>query len=323
LVNELELLSRYRQVEQVDPALIEATIQAIAQTPDRIGSARHHSPGPGRRRMARLMLVSASLAAAVAAIVALVTGAGGSPSPGPAPPVAQGSRAVLTAYVVQHSLAALETTGGYVERVVQRDSSGTRTWWRGPTQLLDQGPGQTATLWTWAAGVDTVLNIDYQHHTWSKSAIPAPSPAPGPMGGPPPPGAYLFPAKALSGPEPGASSIVTVFRQAGIEVIGTASVDGISTYQLSIPALDPKGKIITGKGITAWVDVRSYLPVRMTVGMPGVQGPNDVVKETIPWTEDFTWQPATPLVLAVFDLTPPALFRQIANPALQPVPPGH
>jgi hypothetical protein len=304
-VNELELLSRYRKVEPVDPALIDATVQAIAQAPDGSAAGRESSSGP-RRRVARLILVSSSVAAAVAATVALVTGAGGSFSPRPAPQVAQGGGAVLTAYVVQHSLAALDSSSGYVERVVQRDSSGTRIFWRGPTQLLDKGPGQTATLWTWAAGVDTVLNIDYEHHTWSKSVISAPSPPPGPIGAPPPPDAYVFPAKALSGPEPSATSIVAMFRQAGIEVIGTAAIDGTPTYELRIPALDPNGKPITGKGITAWVDARTYLPVRLALGMPG----------GVPWSEDFIWESATPEALAVFDLTPPVPFHQIANPAL-------
>jgi hypothetical protein len=314
-VNELELLSRYRKVEPVDPALIDATVQAIAQAPDGSAAGRESSSGP-RRRVARLILVSSSVAAAVAATVALVTGAGGSFSPRPAPQVAQGGGAVLTAYVVQHSLAALDSSSGYVERVVQRDSSGTRIFWRGPTQLLDKGPGQTATLWTWAAGVDTVLNIDYEHHTWSKSVISAPSPPPGPIGAPPPPGAYVFPAKALSGPEPSATSIVAMFRQAGIEVIGTAAIDGTPTYELRIPALDPNGKPITGKGITAWVDARTYLPVRLALGMPGGQGPSVGVKGAVPWSEDFIWESATPEALAVFDLTPPVPFHQIANPAL-------
>jgi hypothetical protein len=267
--------------------------------------------------------VIASVAAAVATTVATVIGAGGSSSPGPAPQIAKGHGTVLTAYVVDHSLAALETSSGYLERVVQRDPSGSRTWWRGPTQLLDQSPDQTATLWTWAAGIDTVLTIDYQHHTWSKSAIPAPSPPPGPIGGPPPPGEFLFPAKALSGPEPNATSIVALFRQAGTEVIGTAIVDRTSSYELRIPALDRNGNPVTGKGITAWVDTRSYLPIRIALGMPGTGGPNDGVKDAVPWTEDFTWQPATPQALSVFDLTPPALFHQVANPALQPIPPGH
>ncbi len=39
-MNDLELLSRYRKVEPVDPALIDAAIQAIARAPDGSASAR-------------------------------------------------------------------------------------------------------------------------------------------------------------------------------------------------------------------------------------------------------------------------------------------
>jgi hypothetical protein len=92
-----------------------------------------------------------------------------------------------------------------------------------------------------------VLTIDYQHHTWSRSAVSAPAPPPGPIGTPPPPGAYLFPAKALTGPEPTATSIVALFRQAGIEMTGTATIDRTSTYELRIPALDPQGQPVTGQ----------------------------------------------------------------------------
>jgi hypothetical protein len=105
--------------------------------------------------------------------------------------------------------------------------------------------------------------------------------------------------------------------------MGTATVDRTSTYELRIPALDPLGKPVTGKGITAWVDTRTYLPVRIALGIPGGQGPNNGVKGAVPWSEDFRWEPATPQALAVFDLTPPAPFHQIANPALQANPSGH
>jgi hypothetical protein len=322
-MNELELLSRYGQVEPMDSALIDATVQSIVQLPDPSVIARHRTPGPGRRRVARLVVVGASVAAAVAATVVL-RGADGPSFPRPAPQAAQAPESVLTGYVVDHSLAALATAGGYIEGVVQQDSSGVRTSWRGPHQLLNEVPGQTATLWTWAAGVDTVLSVDYEHHTWSRSAIPAPPPPPAQGGGPPPPGAYVFSQKALNGPEPDVTSIATLFRQAGTRVIGGATIDGASAYELSIPALDQNGKPVIGKGITAWVNRSTYLPVRIALGPPAGPGPNNGAEApTSAWTQDFTWEPATPQALAVFNLKPPALFHEIADPALQPVPPAH
>jgi hypothetical protein len=311
-MDELELLSRYAGVEPVDPALIDATVETIVHSPDSLASARHHSSPPRRRRVSRLVLVSASVAAAVAAAAVAVNGVGGSSLARPAP-VAQSSANVLTSYVVEHSLAALATTSGYVERVVQRDSSGIHMSWRGPTQLLDEFPAQSATLWTWAAGVDTVLRIDYQHHTWSRSAFPAPQPPPGPSGGPPPPGAYVFSEKAVNGPEPGVTSIAALFRQPGLEVIGTATIDGAPTYKLRIPAIGSNGKPVMGKGLTAWVNTRTYLPERIAADSPsGLPA----------WTQDFTWEPGTARALAVFDITPPAHFRQVNDPALTPVPPS-
>jgi hypothetical protein len=221
---------------------------------------------------------------------------------------------MLTSHVIEHSLAALETTNGYVEQVVQRDPSGIHMSWRGPTQLLNQAPGQSATLWTWAApGVDTVLTIDYQHHTWSRSAFPAPQPPPGPIGGPPPLGAYLFSQKAVNGPETEATSIAALFRQPGLEVIGSGTIDGVPTYELLIPALGPNGKPVVGKSLIAWVNTRTYLPVRIAEDTPA----------TLPaWSQDFAWEPATARSLAVFDLTPPAQFHHVNGSPLQPIPPG-
>jgi hypothetical protein len=312
-MNELELLSRYAAVEPVDPALIDATVEAIVRSPDSLARARHRSSPSRRHRASRLVLVGASAAAAVAAATVVVNGLGGSSAPRPAP-VARSPGNVLTTYVVQHSLAALETTSGYVERVVQHDSHTIHMSWRGPTQLLDEFPGHSATLWTWAApGVDTVLRIDYVHNTWSKSVFPAPQPPPDPIGGPRPPGAYMFSQKTVNGPEAQATSIAALFRQPGLEVVGTATIGGARTYELRIPALGPHGKPVIGKGLTAWVNTRTYLPVRVAedtpVGLPA-------------WTQDFTWEPATPQAIAVFDLTPPAHFRQVNEPTLQPVPPG-
>lgn len=312
-MNELELLSRYGKVQPVDPALIDATVDAIVHLPAAPARGRRRSSAP-RRRVSRLVLVSASVAAAVAGAAIVVNGVGGSSSRRPAQ-VAQAPANVLTGVVVQHSLAALETTNGYVERVVQRGSDGTHTSWRGPTQLLDELPGQTEMLWTWAApGVDTVLTVDYQHHTWSRSTFPAPQPPAVPIGGTPPPGAYLFSQKAVNGPEPGATTVAALFRQTGLEVTGTATVDGVATYELRIPALLPDGKPASGKGLTVWVNTRTYLPVRIA---------QDTPVGTPTWTQDFTWEPATPQALAVFDLAPPAQFHQVSDPAFQPVPSRH
>ncbi len=326
-MNELELLSRYRKVEPIDPALLDATVEAIVHSPDGTASARHRASGPRRGRASRLVLASASVAATVATAAVILTGAGGSTSPRPAPTLAPAQGAVLTGYVIERSLTALETASGYVERVVRHDGSGIAASWIGPNQLLDEVPGQSATLWTWAAtGVDTVLSIDYQHHTWSKSTIPAPPPASRQITRPPSPLAEVTPPKALNGPEPSATSIAALFRQPGTEVTGTAIIDGTRTYQLQIPALDPNGKPVTGKSITAWVDTSTYLPVRIAQDMPAGLGPNSSAKGTSPAftpTEDFTWEPATRQTLAVFDLKPPATFQQIADPALQPIPPGH
>lgn len=314
-MNELELLSRFGKVEPMDRALIDATVEAIVHCPDRTAGPRHRGPGRRRRRVSRLVVLSASVAAGLAAAGLVVSGAGGSSSPRPAPQMAQPGGGVLTAYVVNHSLAALETARGYVERVVRNDGSGIPISWIGPNQLLDEVPGQSATLWTWAApGVDTVLRIDYLHHTWSKSVIPVPAPRPGPIGRAPSPAAVVEPPKALTGAEPSATSIAALFRQPGTEVVRTATLDGTLTYELLVPSLDANGKPITAKAITAWVDARTYLPVRIAEDVP-VNQPA--------WTEDFTWEPATPQALAVFDLEPPALFHQTADPGLQPRPPGH
>jgi hypothetical protein len=317
-MNDLELLSRYGGVEPIDSQLIDTTIEAILDAPELRADAQR-SLGPRPRSLTRLVVASAS-AAAVAAAALLATGTGGSSSRNTARQVAPSQTEVLTAQVVYRSLAALETASGYVERVVHRDSSGSLTSWRGPTQLLDEVPGQRATLWTWAAGVDTVLSVDYQHHTWSKSTFSAPTPLSGPIGTPPPPGAYLFPLKALNGPEPGATTISALFHQPGAEVIGTATIDGISTYALRIPALDANGKPVIGKGITAWVNTSTYLPVRIALGMTA--GPDPKSTALPAGTEDFIWEPATPQNLAVFNLEPPAGFHQTTNPALQPVPSG-
>ncbi len=52
----------------------------------------------------------------------------------------------------------------------------------------------------------------------------------------------------------------------------------------SIPALDADGRPIAGKGIPAWVNSGTYLPVRIGLGMIG--GPDP--KSGSLWTEDFT-----------------------------------
>jgi hypothetical protein len=317
-MNELELLSRYGKVQPIDPRLIDETIRAIPVSPEVPGGRSDGRDRPRRRRVSRLLLVGSSVAASVATAAVLVGTRGGSSPSHPAPEIAQSAPDVLTAAVLERSLAALETARGYVEHVVQQDSSGIRISWRGPNQLLDEVPGQSATLSTWAAGSETVLNIDYLRRTWSKSTIPAPQSTPQQSGGSPPLGAYLFSSKSVNGPEPTAASIAALFRLSGVDVTGKAPVDGVSTYELQIPARDPDGKLVNGKAIIAWVDASTYLPVRIGRGLPAGRGPNNGAAITTPaWTEDFTWEPATPQALTVFDLEPPALFQQISGPGHQ------
>jgi hypothetical protein len=314
-MNELELLSRCREIEPVDAALIDAAIEAIFDCPDHPARVGPRSSGP-RRRRSRLALVGASVAAAVAAAGITISGVGGSPSPHPTSPVSPPPEDTLTAAVVQRSLAALATTNGYVEHVVQHDPGSLMLSWRGPNQLLDEFPGQSTTLWTWTPpGVDTVLSIDYQHHTWSKTEFPAPAPPPAPSAGPPAPGAYLFSAKAVNGPEPSATSIATLFHQPGVEVIGSSTIDGTPTYQLMIPSRKANGEVDGGKSLTAWVDARTYLPVRIAMGLPVGRGPGSDAHAAAPAWQDFSWEPATPQALAVFDVKPPTGFHQAAAPA--------
>jgi hypothetical protein len=264
------------------------------------------------------------VAAAVAAAGIIISGAGGSPSPHPTSPVSPPPENTLTAAVVQRSLAALATTSGYVEHMVQHDPGSVLLSWRGPNQLLDEFPGQSTTLWTWTApGVDTVLSIDYQHHTWSKSTFPAPAPPPAPSADPPAPGAYLFNAKAVSGPEPSATSIASLFHQPGVEVIGSATIDGTTTYELMIPSRKANGQVDGGKSLRAWVDARTYLPVRIAMGLPVGGGPVSDADATPPAWQDYTWEPATPQALAVFDVKPPAGFHQAAASAFPSAPTHH
>lgn len=321
-MNELELLSRYREVEPIDPTLVDATIQAILDVPDRNGTSLGHSFAPRRRPLRRMVLAGASVAAAVTAVA--IGGLAGSASHHPAPKVAGMHGAELATYVVHHSLAALETASGYLEQVVDRDPRGIVTTWRGPHQFLVEVPGKNAMLETWAPdGSSTVLSIDYQHQTWYRSSFPAPPP---PIGSPPPTLLNVSPVDAFNGAEPSASTIAAWFRQPGTQLVGTATINGTLAYELRIPALDANGKPVSGEIITAWVAANTYLPVRMVREMPAGQGVDNGARVTIPAfkaTEDFTWEPANTQAIAVFDLKPPAGFQQITDPALQPVSPGY
>lgn len=322
-MNELELLSRYRQVEPVDPTLIDATIEAVLDLPDGNGDDRPLLPGGGRRPWRRVVLAGVSVAAAAAVTAVAASGLTGSAPRRPAPEVPGMRGTELAVYVVHRSLAALETASGYVEQVVDHDPRGTVTTWRGPNQFLAENPGKIASLETWASdGSSTVLSVDYQHHTWYKAHF---SPPPPPIGSPPPTLLNVSPVDAFNGAEPSAATIVGWFRQPGTQLIGTATIDGTPVYQMRIPAPDVNGNPVSGESITAWVDVTTYLPVRVVREMPAGQGMDHGVRVTIPAftaTEDFTWQPASPQSLAVFDLVPPAGFRQVVDPALQPISPG-
>ena len=187
-MNELELLSRYRRVEPMDSALIDATLQAILHSPDTTGRRRQRPSGPRRRRVARLILAGASVAAAVAAAAGLVAGTGGSSSPDPAPQVTPAGGGVLTASVVRHSLAALETSSGYVERVVQRDSSGTPHL----VERADPAPQRGSRPDRNPVDLGRRRGHRVEHRLPGTTPgpgrpSPAPAPPPGPIGAPPPP----------------------------------------------------------------------------------------------------------------------------------------
>lgn len=315
-MNELELLSRYGGAEPIDPARLDATIDAILSAPD-----HHDMPARvmfvRRRRPRRAVLVGASAAAAAAIAFATITTTGSSPVR-PAQNTPSGPE--LVAFVTHHSVTALDAAGGYVLRTVQQDPRGTSTSWRGPNQTLYKGANGDLDLQTWAPdGSSTVLNVDYQHHSWYESTFPAPTHT-----GTPPTPANSSPLGS-NGTEPSPATIAAWFKNPGIKIVGTSVIGSTDTYQLQIPALDPNGEPVAGETITAWVDTATYLPVRMTRSMPAAQGADNGVRVTIPAstvTDDFSWQPATPQALSVFEITPPASFRHVTDPAQQPVPPG-
>lgn len=322
-MNELELLSRYRHSEPVDEAVIASAVDAVLRAPDRhTGAARRRT----RTRIRRAALASGSLVATAAAVIAGVSlNASPNHHHGAAAPTPSGLQgASLAAYVTHQTAAALDAATGYVQHTIQNDPRGTTLSWRGPNAFLDENPGRIASVITWAAdGSSTVVYVDYQHRTWYRDTMPPP---PTSLSSPPAP-VQSSPFDPVNNGEPTAASIAAWFRQPGAELIGTATIDGVSTYQLQMPSpLDPNGKPMPSIKVTAWVDASTYMPVRTVTQRPAAEGTDNGTRVTIPAatiTDDFTWQPATPAALAVFDLTPPAGFEHVPDPALQPIPAGH
>ena len=322
-MNELELLSRYRHSEPVDEAVIASAVDALLAAPDR------HTRTVQRRTGARIRRAAWASVSLVAAAGAAVAGVALDASPtnhhaATAPPPSGLHGASLAAYVTDQTVAALDAATGYVQHTIQHDPRGTTLSWRGPNAVLDENPGRVASLITWAAdGSSTILYVDYQHRTWYRDTMPTP---PTSLSSPPAP-VKSSPFDPVNNGEPTAASIAAWFHQPGTKLLGTTTIDGVSTYQLQMPPpLDPNGKPMPSIKVTAWVDATTYMPVRIVTQRPAAEGTDNGTRVAIPATtitDDFNWQPATPAALAVFDLTPPAGFERAPDPALQPIPAGH
>lgn len=304
-MNELELLSRYGQVGPVEDRLIDATIEALFDQVDQREFLSQMRRGGRRRSWRAMALAGVTVAAVTATITALtLTGRIGEPRhPVPRANVTHGAE--LASVVVHRSLTALGNARSYVEHVTTHDVRGTVTSWVGPNRILAENPGKTASLEAWAPdGSSTILTIDYQHGTWYKAAGS-------------PPQTVQSGVDASAGAELSANSIAAWFRQTGATVLGTATVNGTSTYEVRLKTTDASGNPTPSETVTAWVDSSTYLPVHMVREAPAVQAWNNRVRVTIPAftaTDDFTWQPANPQSMSVFSLTPPTGFRQIAPP---------
>jgi hypothetical protein len=155
-MNELELLSRYRQVEPVDPMLIDAAAEAILDSPDRKRNSRRHRSGPQRRRM---MLAGASLAAA-AVVAGLVTAADSGHQNGTRPAVAGGPT-----YITARLMVALNSASGDVLVVTSHASAAAGT----DTAKLD--PGDRLELCDWSQWLWPAVprNGDTVHLRWHYS----------------------------------------------------------------------------------------------------------------------------------------------------------
>lgn len=311
-MNEMDVLARHGHVEPVDDTVLAAAVEAVLTAPpDR------HRDRPGPRRHARRAVASA---AAATAVVAAVTASTSGHARGPRlAPTGRGG-ASLVAFVTSRSIRALGAVTGYVEKAAQQDPGGASESWRTRNRFLDELPGRSAELITsHPDGSTTVLNIDYQHHTWYQDTTPPPA-----TGSPAPTPANRTPLDYSSG-QPSATAIADWFHQTGIKLQGTATIDGTPTFELSVPAIDPNGDPIAGETVTAWVDRSTYLPVRIARHTPSATGTDNGARVTVPAATaitDFSWEPATTENVTVFELTPPAGYQQIPDPALHPIPTG-
>ena len=269
--------------------------------------------------MTARLVTAAGTAMAVAASLAVagVTGAFGSASPGRA------QQASYTAYVighVEHALASpaqgnafqyarttyppgtlLQPAGPFAVRASHGSASSPwavrydqRWMYRDSARAAAYGPsGQAvfelgARLPAGAAGHS--VGVSYVNRTWwqqSLAAQPAPTGSPSISCGPP----IQIPVGV------GWAGYIRYQLSCGeYSVAGRGRVDGVNAI-----------KIVSKQGtITFWVSPRSYLPVRLILGLGGLH-----------FRTDFRWLPPTPANLAQLKVTVPAGFTQVPPPYSQ------
>jgi hypothetical protein len=159
-------------------------------------------------------------------------------------------------------------------------SGATRLRWRVDETGPDGGPRRAMLVTGPDDGTRTVLAVDYAGRAWWTYRLNEPEE-------PTDVSAWIA---MFDGPE----DVRDALRLWSLHVAGTERVDGQETVHLA-------GAKPTGRGIAIdiWVDVATYLPVRIAIVSPDISV-----------TSRYAWLPRTPQNLTPFALTPPTGFTQ-------------
>lgn len=258
-----------------------------------------------RRRIPGAVAVLA-VAAAVGTAAALISSGPGVPAPvatGPGKPAPVATR--TTAYVVSHTVKALDAVPGNSVFVMQMttvpDTNGNDSehWsYAGQSRLENFTPtGQLVNDYGSSLSgpatqsTKTVIDVNYQNKTWWRSSsnygnanVPAPVW-----------NCSNAETDTINGnPQAMASQLQTLLSCGDLKNVGSGTVGGVSYLELS-------GDIGGGPASSYWVNATTYLPFRFTSPIDG--GP------TQEW--NMQWLPATAANLAELNVPVPAGFTQV------------
>jgi hypothetical protein len=272
-------------------------------------------PGPGwttalRRRHARYAMTVrvAALVPALAVVVSTALVAAGGAGRGAAPPEAAPTTTVDlqdVAYVTAQTTAALDSISGYVERtttvlpggvtdVLMTDRATGR--FRFESSAKDGSPLNTIGGSGAPTDGPTVIVVDHPDRAWWTYRLELRSDAPS--------GAKANASQGATGPFEDPVDIRSAITAGHLRVLGTELIDRRQTLHLRVISA---AKALPGD-MDLWVDIESYLPVRLSVDKTGS-----------PVTQDYTWLARTPENLAALIVIPPAGFTHLDHAIDRPV----